>query len=59
MQFSLRRHDPDQVLRVERETLLSARKTDSPFDCCRKEYKRMDTHCQVKNSGQTVFVCPG
>jgi hypothetical protein len=37
---SLRRHDPDQVLRVERQTLLSARRTDSPFSFIKKEYKR-------------------
>jgi hypothetical protein len=30
---SLRWYDPDQVMRVERGTLLSACNTGSPFDC--------------------------
>jgi hypothetical protein len=51
---SLRRHDPDQVLRVERWTLLSARKTDSPFSCCRKEYKRKNPHLSSTDSEDTV-----
>ena len=46
--MSLRRYDPDQVLRVEAHGLLSARNTGSPFNC-RKEYTAVVTACQDNN----------
>jgi hypothetical protein len=45
--ISLRRHDPDQVLRVEALSLLSARNTGSPF-IYKNEYTAVLVTCQVK-----------
>jgi hypothetical protein len=50
VQASLRRHDPDQVMRVERATLLSACTTGSPFGLWQKKYKGVGNPCQVKKS---------
>src|SRR5215208_4391787 len=47
--YSLRQHDLDQVLRVERLTLLSAcRFTGTPFNCCLLIYSNF-LECQIKN----------
>ena len=58
---SLRRHDPDQVMRVERHTLLSARKTDSPFGCQKSVYDdgyllSSAMRPGLKKPGQTVVL---
>lgn len=45
---SLRRYDPDQVLRVEALGLLSAWNTGSPFNCL-SEYTAAQAACQDKN----------
>jgi hypothetical protein len=45
MHISLRRYDPDQVLRVEAPGLLSARTTRSPLVCL-NEYTAAVTACQ-------------
>jgi len=53
--FSLRRYDPDQVLRVEAHGLLSARNTGSPFNC-QNEYTAEITACQDNNSLFGLFA---
>jgi hypothetical protein len=45
---SLRRYDPDQVLRVEASGLLSARHTGSPFNF-QEQYTAAKAACQDKN----------
>jgi hypothetical protein len=47
--LSLRRYNPDQVLRVEAPGLLSARHTGSPFNY-RNEYTAAEAACQDKIS---------
>jgi hypothetical protein len=44
---SLRRYDPDQVLRVEAPGLLSARYTGSPFNF-QEQYTAAKAACQDK-----------
>ena len=46
---SLRRYDPDQVLRVEAPGLLSARHTGSPFNF-QNEYTAVKVACQDKKT---------